>query len=283
MSEEAQREQTRNGINQYMHANAPRPEDFEAPSYMPAGDASTYRAVFFDLDGTLLPMELSDFLGTYVQSLGTFIVERGADYDLFEKAFNAGVDAMVANEGPNTNDNVFWEAFWAILPYEGIDWRAQTLEYYEKEFVKIGEDVEPDPAAAHIVKTLAEKGYPLVLATMPMFPLTAVICRVKWAGVDPDVFARITSYETSTAVKPRTRYYKELLEACGLEGRDVLMIGNNTVEDLSFAKLGAEVYIATDHLLNPAKLDMATVPHGSLAEIADWAESLGPCENPAEL
>ena len=42
------------------------------------------------------------------------------------------------------------------------------------------------PAAARAVDALASKGYPLVLATMPMFPERAVRWRLEWAGIDPD-------------------------------------------------------------------------------------------------
>ena len=48
-------------------------------------------------------------------------------------------------------------------------------EFYEHEFGAIGEGFQPNPAAARAVEALAAKGYPLVLATMPMFPRLSLI------------------------------------------------------------------------------------------------------------
>lgn len=269
------------GLEQFARHSAPRPEDFEVPSRMPAGNADTYRAVFFDLDGTLLPMDLEDFLGTYMKRLAAFAVGRGADPEAFSQGFKAGLGAMMGNDGPLTNREAFWKLFYEVMPDSDIDWEALTSEFYEEKFGAIGKNVVPNPAAAHIVNTLVEKEYPLVLATMPMFPLPAVLWRLKWAGVSSKAFARITSYDRATSIKPHASFFAENLAACGLEGKDVLMVGNNTVEDLAISKLGAETYIVTDCLLNPAKLDLATVPHGTLAELADWVDGLAPCAHPA--
>ena len=39
----------------------------------------TYRAIFFDLDGTLLPMELDEFLGAYFEAIANFVAAHGLD------------------------------------------------------------------------------------------------------------------------------------------------------------------------------------------------------------
>ena len=116
--------------------------------------------------------------------------------------------------------------------------------------------MEPNPAAAAAIETLAAKGYPLLLTTMPMFPPTAVRHRLAWAGIRPEAFARLTHYENSRTVKPRPLYYAENLAAAGVDGADVLMVGNNTVEDLSFMHLGADGYLVTGPI-DPAEAEAA--------------------------
>ena len=101
------------------------------------------------------------------------------------------------------------------------------------------------------------------------------------AGVDPRLFARITTYENSTSVKPKPAYCAENLAACGLAGADVLMVGNNTVEDQAFAGLGTDMYLVTDHLLDPAGTGLEGVRHGTMEDFAAWAEALPACANPA--
>ena len=39
---------------------------------------ASYRAVFFDLDGTLLPMDLDEFMNAYFKAIGSFVARKGA-------------------------------------------------------------------------------------------------------------------------------------------------------------------------------------------------------------
>ena len=244
-----------------------------------------YRAVCFDLDGTLLPMDIDDFMQGYFSSIVRFAASHGFDAEGFLTALKAGIKAMATHDGARTNEDVFWEAFGAAYGAGADEIRASIGDYYNGAFTAIGKNVVPNPATARVIETLRSKGYPLMLTTMPMFPRCAVEQRLRWAGVDPAAFGRITTYENSTSVKPRQTYYAENLAAMGapdaLSGKDVLMVGNNTVEDLAFCDLGADAFLVTDCLLDPAGYDLSTVRHGSLQEFADWAEALPACENPA--
>lgn len=239
------------------------------------------RAICFDLDGTLLPMDLDAFMKSYFDAIYDFVAGEGLDAGAFMERFNAGVRAMAGHTDGRTNADAYWEAFGTCANRGRDFWEPLLNEFYEGPFGELGREVRPNPAAARAVGALAAKGYPLVLATMPMFPLAAVRHRLRWAGIDPDAFARITHYENSTAVKPRGLYYAENLAALGVSGADVLMVGNNTVEDMAFADLGAEVFLVTDWLLDPAGLDLGTVRHGTMADFAAWAEALPPCARPA--
>ena len=242
-----------------------------------------YRAIFFDLDGTLLPMELEEFLSTYFKSIASFVAAHEVDPQAFSAGLKAGIGAMAAHDDGRTNHEAYWEAFFQKVDRTAADWDALLGEFYDVDFGKIGEGVQPNPATARAVEALAQKGYPLVLATMPMFPRRAVEWRLTWAGVDPRLFARITTYENSTSVKPKPAYCAENLAACGLAGADVLMVGNNTVEDLGIQALGADAFLVTDHLLDPTEgFDLGTVKHGTMEEFAAWAEALPVCADPAQ-
>ena len=245
------------------------------------GEPRSYRAVFFDLDGTLLPMELDEFLSTYYRSLAGFVGAHGYDVDAFVPALNAGIKAMMEVDDGRANADRFWEAFFARFDAPQEEMRPLVERFYRDEFGRIGEGVEPDGHMVEAVSALAEKGYPLVLATMPLFPRVAVEWRLRWAGVDPSLFSRVTTFENSASTKPKLAYFAENLAACGLRGEEVLMVGNNTVEDLAIRGLGADAYLVTDHLLDPARLDLATVKHGSTADFSAWAKALPICADPA--
>lgn len=241
-----------------------------------------YRAIFFDLDGTLLPMDLDEFMQGYMGSIGKFAATNGMDIEAFKQGLGAGIKAMASDESGKSNAEVFWDTFFGLVPEDRATWLPLFEDFYENHFGLIGEGVEATPYAAQSIATLKEKGYPLVLATMPMFPLRAVEHRCEWAGVDPKVFERITNFENSTSVKPKLEYYAENLKAAGLKPEEVLMVGNNTREDLACLDLGMDAYLITDNLINPNDFDLDTVKHGTFEEFAAWVKDLPTCQNPSE-
>lgn len=240
-----------------------------------------YRAVCFDLDGTLLPMDLDLFMGGYFSSLGRFVAARGIDEKNFLKGLKAGTKAMAVSGEDLSNEDAFWNEMLKHVDGDARDWQDLLDEFYHTDFTLVGKDVVPDPSAARAVKTLREKGYTLALTTMPMFPPVATAERLRWARVDARDFARISTYDNSRSVKPRPAYYAENLAALGVRGEEVLMVGNNTVEDLAFLDLGVDAYVVTDNLIDPLGYDFSTVKHGSMADFAAWTETLPVCEVPA--
>ena len=151
-------------------------------------------------------------------------------------------------------------------------------DFYETRFDELGQGIVPTPESARIVSLLKEKGYPLYLTTMPLFPRIAVEKRLGWAGVPVDAFERITSYENSTSVKPYAAYYRENIKAAGVGAESILMVGNNTKEDLAALDLGVDGFLVTDCLLDPIGFDVESVKHGSLAEFLSFVEDLPECE-----
>lgn len=238
---------------------------------------NTYKAIFFDLDGTLLPMELEDFLDTYFEVLAKCAVRHGYDPAAFSRAVGTSVGAMAKHEPGILNADAFWESFQREWGCAGDAELAFFDDFYENDFNQVGAGIEPNPAAAQAVEALRRKGYPLYLTTMPMFPRPAVEWRLRWAGVDPGAFELITCYDNSTACKPHLHYYEENIQRAGVSAHDILMVGNNTEEDLTVMQLGMDAYLVTDYLINPNNFDVDTVKHGSLVEFASFAESLPEC------
>lgn len=245
----------------------------------------TYRAVFFDLDGTLLPLDMDRFMGGYYLALKGFVADRGRDPEAFADALNKGIFAMAGEHPGVTNSERFWDVFLDLMGGAGDAeaWNAMLNEFYETEFGQIGAGMPPNPLSAEVVETLRAKGYTVALTTMPMFPLRAVQWRLSWGDLDPAWFDRITVYDNSTAIKPSLAYYEENLRAFGCAPEEVLMVGNNTKEDLACMKLGMPAYLVTDCLLNPNGFDVESVPHGSMADLLELVRALPDCENPAVL
>ncbi|MDO4533352.1 MAG: HAD hydrolase-like protein [Coriobacteriia bacterium] len=235
-----------------------------------------YEVIFFDLDGTLLPMDMDEFLGKYFKLLNEYAVSIGLDAQRFSQALAGGVRAMAVDTTDRLNEEVFWTTFHELYGEDdpGID--ARISEFYGTVFPHIGDGFTPNPAAARAISTLQAKGYRLFLTTMPMFPRLAVEWRCQWADVDPAAFERITTYDNSFACKPDLRYFRQNLELAGCAPEKVLMVGNNTLEDLASMELGFDAYLVTDWLLDPVGFPIETVKHGNLADFADFVEQLPP-------
>ncbi|MEG0096612.1 MAG: HAD family hydrolase [Raoultibacter sp.] len=245
---------------------------------------TAYRAIFFDLDGTLLPLDMDAFMGGYFLSIESFVEEHGLDVVCFTAALRSGIGAMAHNDGMRTNEEMFWRVFLDEIesntPKE-VDWKSLLNEFYEKDFGEIGAGMPLNPLSSVVVETLKEKGYTLALTTMPMFPACAVDWRLNWGDVDPAAFSRITTYENSSAIKPNTAYYEENLAAFDCKPEEVLMVGNNTREDLACLKVGMPAYLITDCLIDPDGFDLEAVDHGSMQEFFEFVCALPDCDNPA--
>ena len=246
-------------------------------------DAAPYDCIFFDLDGTLLPIDMRDFLNAYFRVLDESAGRAGLDTAHFAKALNAGMAGMSDHDRGITNDRAFWDVFMAQMFPNGAteDEYARIVEFidgfYTGDFNQVGANVVPNPAAEQALRTLRDKGYPLFLCTMPMFPIQGVLSRLEWAGIDPDFFVRITTFDNSTDIKPSVAYFQENLHLAGVAPERVLMVGNDTSDDLACLDLGMDAYLITDHLINKNGFDVASVKHGSMADFAHWVESLPDC------
>ena len=235
----------------------------------------SYTTIFFDLDGTLLPIDTHEFMEQYFASLGAFATDCGIDPEICLPAVMTGVKAMAKNDGTATNHNVFWEAFTKATGFDTDEMIELFTRYYAGPFTQIGEGLQPNEHSARAMDALKKKGYRLAVTTMPMFPLAAVHERIRWAGLDPNDFEFATDYETCNAVKPMERYYNECLKRAGVSGSEVLMVGNHTREDGLATAVGCDIYFVTDHLIEgEGGLDASQHKHGTMEEFADWCEAL---------
>lgn len=233
-----------------------------------------YDTIFFDLDGTLLPIDMDAFLAEYFSRLGRFATERGYDGEAILHAVNAGVKSMTDID-PRMNDECFWETFCQMTGETRETFEPLLMEFYQNDFDEIGRSITPDPSAPRIIETLKDKGYQLFLTTMPLFPRVAVEARLRWAGIeDASVFDRITTYDNSHAAKPHHAYFEENIALADAEPERILMVGNNTREDLACCDLGADGYLVTDWLLDPVSFDYSDMKHGSLADLLVFVNDL---------
>ncbi|MBR5145165.1 MAG: HAD family hydrolase, partial [Clostridia bacterium] len=91
------------------------------------------KAVFFDLDGTLLPMDQNLFVKSYLGNFAQKLVPHGYDPKQFVQAVWMGVSAMVQNDGKRYNETLFWEQFEKIYGQKAFDDMPLMDEFYQKD------------------------------------------------------------------------------------------------------------------------------------------------------
>ena len=232
-----------------------------------------YDAVLFDLDGTLLPMDNDLFIKTYLGLLAKKMAPRGYDKDLLIPALWKGTGAMIKNDGVKTNAEVFWGVFSKVFGERIYNDIADFDKFYENEFHKAAEITFPTELAQKAVDLAREKADKVILATSPVFPAVAVRSRLSWAGVKPESFELITTYENSRFCKPNPAYYAEIAEKMQIDPARCLMVGNNAAEDITPAQsLGMDTFLLTDFLI--CEGERPETPSGNFAELIAFLEAI---------
>lgn len=228
------------------------------------------KAILFDLDGTLLPMNQDLFIESYFKGLSTKLAEYGYDPKRLVDTVWKGTIAMIKNKGDKTNEEVFWEIAKDEYGEQIINDAIYFNEFYEKDFCKIKEVCGFNPKSKETIKTLKEKGYKLILATNPLFPKTATEQRIEWAGLDVSDFELYTTYENSCHSKPFLEYYEDIINALNLNPSECLMVGNDARDDMVASRLGMNVFLLTDCLINKEEIDIKAIPNGSFDELLEY-------------
>lgn len=225
------------------------------------------QAVFFDLDGTLLPMDQDEFTRGYFKLLAAKAAPRGYEPKQLIDAIWAGTAAMVMNDGSRSNEEVFWKKFIKIFGEEAIADKPLFDEFYANEFENAKQFCPCNPKAAEAILLLKGMGVRLVLATNPIFPAVGTEARIRWAGLSPKDFELYTTYENSRYCKPNLDYYREILEKTNLTPEECLMVGNDVAEDMIAREIGMKVFLLTDCMINKEGRDISEFPHGGFEQL----------------
>lgn len=231
--------------------------------------------VFFDLDGTLLPMDQEKFIEDYIRRLCAYLAPHGYDPRAVADALWKGTAAAVKNDGSITNEKRFWDVFSALLGERVLQDGPVFDEFYRTEFPKVKESVGFNPRAKGLVEGLTARGIGCVLATNPVFPAAATYHRIRFAGLEVEDFRFVTTFENSSFCKPDPNYYRELLAKLDLKGEECLMVGNDAHEDMAALDAGMEVFLLTDCLINAKGRDIRAFPHGDFAALEKRLGEIG--------
>lgn len=229
--------------------------------------------ILIDLDGTLFPTDQDSFVHTYFRELTKKIAPFGYEKKPVIDALWAGTAAMVKNNGERSNHDVFWDVFAKLLGEEIRPLEPVFDKFYSNEFYVIRTLIpEGFDLSRRVIHTLRQKGYRVILASNPIFPLDAYETRLDCLGLHISDFEFVTSYETSFYSKPNLDYYRRILEQAGKKADECMMVGNNIGEDMCADRLGMRVFYVNDYPEGGG--DESAYPHGSLADFLAFVETL---------
>ncbi len=230
--------------------------------------------ILFDLDGTLLSMDTDEFIQKYFGALSLKLKDHFSTSELV-KYFMAATNEMIANtEASKTNEQVFFDNF---RPHtNGNEEIIYSLmdEFYRDDFNLVKDVSKISEHIVLAIKHLKEKGYNLVVATNPLFPITAIKNRIEWAGLDHNDFSFITSFEDMHYCKPQIDYYHEILEKIDTKPQHCLMIGNNVDEDMIAKEIGINTYLITDHIIGDINDNKNIDEHGDYEDFYNFIVDL---------
>ena len=232
------------------------------------------KAILFDLDGTLLPMDHELFVKTYFSLLAKKFTGLGFEPEKIVQTVWAGINAMVLNNGDKTNEEVFWNKYFEVY---GKDFKNDVTyfdDFYAQDFDKIKISTSLNPQVPKIIQNIKALGFRLILATNPIFPKIATGKRIGWAGLNVEDFELITTYENSRHCKPNKDYYLDILKYLNLQPQECIMVGNDVTEDMVAKSCGINVFLLTDYLLNKDNKDISEFPNGNFNDLMVYIKNL---------
>ena len=233
-----------------------------------------YKAILFDMDGTLVPMDNDTFVKGYFKELAKKLSPLGIAPDALIAAVWAGTKAMVKNDGSVKNSEVFWDTFAKATGKDVTEYRAMSDAFYVNEFMAARAYTMENPLACEAIRLAHKAADKVVCASNPLFPLTGQQTRMGWVGLQASDFDLITSYESDSFCKPNPKYYLSLCERLGAAPEECLLIGNDEEEDMHAASsVGMDCYLVTDCVIRREQCPW-NGKAGTFAEMVEFLRGL---------
>lgn len=203
------------------------------------------RAVLFDLDETLLDIDLSAYLRLFASQrlrLLSQIARRGALSLALPYALST--TAMIGRRDDELANGTFFARRFEELTAIPLDDPviADCIDCFDREVLNPLAATRvrhaPRRGARQAIEAALALGLDVALATNPTFPLRCTQERMRWAGVEDVAFKTVTSLEGSTRTKPWARYYEQVCDQIGRAPAECVMVGNDPRYDFVPEQLG---------------------------------------------
>jgi len=234
--------------------------------------------LLLDLDDTLLTTRIDSFIAAYLNLLGKFLSQQiSIEAEAIIHHLLAATEQMIRNDRPDrTLEETFDDAFYPALGIPRTDLQGTIDRFYSELFPSLKALTTPRPEAIQLVEQAFRRGFQVVVATNPLFPRTAIVQRLEWAGLSPGrcPFELITSYENFHYTKPNPAFYAEILAQLGWPDQPAVMVGNHPDADIQPALSAgiATFWISSD--FPGDKNQTIKTASGSLIDLIRWLDQV---------
>lgn len=231
-----------------------------------------YDALLVDLDGTLIDLDLSEFIPAYMQALAKYFSEH-LPRDEFTFHLLSATKTTIESEDPGrTNEATFFADFCRRLEVDHTAINPLIEEFYDRDYPRLRPLGAPRPHARSVLEAAQQRGLKLVLATQPIFPHRAVVERLSWGELSVAPFDLITALENMRYCKPRPEYYLEIAHMIAVPPERCLMAGNDTLDDICAAQAGMGTFLVEGNIIDHGE-DIPPVDYrGTLKELAAFID-----------
>lgn len=241
------------------------------------------KAVLFDMDDTLLDIDLGAFIVEYLAGKSR-ILGRAARRPAIALGLPFAQSYLAVSSSRRTdsltNEQVFNERFLATsgIPLDDPA-IVEAVTFYEREILPHHNTraihARPRPGGLAAIGCAEKLGLTVALATNPSFSEACVRCRMGWAGVADYPFARISHMGNSTRLKPNAGYYQEFVSALGLAPEECLMVGNDRSRDFPKPDIGlATLFVGRGPVRSAAWAGDMSALAEALPAIVDYANGI---------
>lgn len=225
-------------------------------------------AVLFDLDGTLLRVQMEQFIPRYIEGLAAHCREH-VKPKKFARVMLGAIRGLIqaAGDGLTTNEQRVYSTLQQQLSIPETVLRDSFQRFAIDGLDTLQDLVHPIPLARKILDECHRQGVPVVLATNPVFPEFMIKARLLWGDLGDISFCHLTSFENSCYCKPQAGYFEEISAQVGVNPKKCLMVGNDTSHDLSAASVGMKTFLVDTWIVEREEAEWPCPHRGDHAEL----------------
>ncbi|MBD3256426.1 MAG: hypothetical protein GF383_15115 [Candidatus Lokiarchaeota archaeon] len=203
-----------------------------------------FDAILFDIDGTLLDVDMNTFMPEFFAHFSDYFCKKGNSEKITDWLLKA-LNSVRNNNGRYTNEYVFLNHFSKYIDTSPKELRNELDLFFRSSFPNLKNITQKKPSARKVVEKAFNHSNNVIISTDPIVPLIAAEKRLEWAGVANFSYNLITTYENSCTTKFSSNYFKNIFKLLQLNPKKCLVVGNET-DDMKSSLHGCSTFLVDD-------------------------------------